>query len=108
MYYNLLINLFIIGFLLFLGGQIVKNNPIDGDISLRSKMYVGLAAGITGTILMIYSIPLENNMIIDLRHLAIIIAAIYCGTVAIIICAIECSVIGLFNISRLKKHIIYG
>jgi len=71
-------------------------------------MYVGLAAGITGTILMIYSIPLENNMIIDLRHLAIIIAAIYCGTVAIIICAIECSVIGLFNISRLKKHIIYG
>ena len=133
MYYDLLINIFIIGFSLLLVGQVVKNDTIDKGLPLSKKIYVGLAAGITGTFLMVYSIRLEDNMIIDLRHLAVIVPIIYCGVVAgtasavlisimrivlfgfssaaingiiaIGIAAIICFIIHLFNLSRIKKHL---
>lgn len=95
MYSDLLINIFIIGFSLFLVGEIAKDTQLDKNLPISRKICVGLVAGIIGTVLMIYSIQLDNYMIIDLRHLAVIVPAIYCGTLAAVVSAVT---IGIMRI----------
>ncbi|MDN3018850.1 GGDEF domain-containing protein [Paenibacillus sp. BSR1-1] len=60
-------------------GQIFKNRPLTLAAPLSTKLYWGLSFGLLGNILMVFSIHISTNIIADLRHIAIIIAAIFGG-----------------------------
>lgn len=87
MFKELFINIFIIVASLFLAGQVFKNRPLDSDVPNRRKVLVGIYSGISGICLMIYSINPSSLMIVDLRYIAIILAALYGGMIASMIAA---------------------
>jgi diguanylate cyclase len=57
-------------------GQIFKNIPLHHSSTYRTKLYWGICYGILGNILMLFSFQINPTTIADLRHLAIISAAI--------------------------------
>jgi diguanylate cyclase len=57
-------------------GQIFKNIPLHHSSTFRTKLYWGICYGILGNILMLFSFQINSTTIADLRHLAIIAAAI--------------------------------
>ena len=57
-------------------GQLFKNKPLHHSSPFRTKLYWGICYGILGNILMIFSFQINPTTIADLRHLAIITAAI--------------------------------
>ncbi|PQP84456.1 GGDEF domain-containing protein [Paenibacillus sp. PCH8] len=69
--------------------------------SLRVQIIGGLLFGIYGTVLMNYSFPLNETTIVDLRHLAVVTAAVYLGGIASIIAGLVISIlrIVMFGIS---------
>lgn len=69
--------------------------------SLRVQMIGGFLFGIYGTVLMNYSFPLNEDTIVDLRHLAIVTAAVYLGGLASVISGLVISVlrIAMFGMS---------
>ncbi|OAS83205.1 MULTISPECIES: GGDEF domain-containing protein [Metabacillus] len=80
---DLFVHLCIMIAFLFVGGSIFKNNPYE--ISLINKMIFGVFTGILGSLLMIFSIQVESETIIDLRHIVMIVSAIFGGFVSSII-----------------------
>ncbi|MBO1510265.1 GGDEF domain-containing protein [Metabacillus bambusae] len=77
---DLFVHLCIMIAFLFVGGAIFKNNPYE--INLRNKMIFGVFTGILGSLLMIFSIQVETETIIDLRHIVMIVSAIFGGFVS--------------------------
>jgi diguanylate cyclase len=69
-------------------GQIFKNQPLKLTSPLLTKLYWGLSFGILGNILMVYSIPIAPGVIVDLRHLAIVVAAAFGGFIPALISAV--------------------
>jgi diguanylate cyclase len=69
--------------------------------SMRVQMIGGLLFGIYGTVLMNYSFPLNETTIVDLRHLAIVTAAVYLGGLASVISGLVISIlrIAMFGMS---------
>ncbi|UPK43622.1 GGDEF domain-containing protein [Paenibacillus pabuli] len=61
--------------------------------SMRVQMIGGLLFGIYGTILMNYSFPLNESTIVDLRHLAIVTAAVYLGGLASVVTGLVISIL---------------
>ncbi|KOY14575.1 GGDEF domain-containing protein [Paenibacillus xylanivorans] len=61
--------------------------------SMRAQMIGGLLFGIYGTVLMNYSFPLNETTIVDLRHLAIVTAAVYLGGLASVISGLVISIL---------------
>ncbi|MGC5774532.1 GGDEF domain-containing protein [Paenibacillus pabuli] len=61
--------------------------------SLRVQMIGGVLFGIYGTVLMNYSFPLNESTIVDLRHLAIVTAAVYLGGLASVITGLVISIL---------------
>lgn len=61
--------------------------------SIRVQMIGGLLFGIYGTVLMNYSFPLNETTIVDLRHLAIVTAAVYLGGLASVISGLVISIL---------------
>lgn len=84
---NVFINTTILLSFIFVMGQIFKDRTLHDSLSLRGKLVVGVITGILGMILMKYSLQVET-FILDLRHLAIIIAAISGGPISITVAAI--------------------
>ena len=99
MYIDLLNNLAIAAAFLFLAGKFYENGKFDFASSIKIKIIAGLATGALGTLLMASTIIGPNNVIIDLRHLSILIAAVYSGPVAAMIGTI---------IIAIMRLIIYG
>lgn len=73
-------NLAILVSLLFLYSQITKQKPLNRQSSLKRKITIGIVGGIFGNILMHYSIHI-GDIIIDLRHIPIMILAFYGGAI---------------------------
>ena len=65
------------------------------------KLLFGFITGILGSLLLYFSIQLDDNTIMDMRHIAIIIAAIYGGFISSIISATVISIarLTMFDIS---------
>jgi diguanylate cyclase len=73
------INILVLVAVTFIGGHIIKEVPSHKLNTTFSKIITGLFCGITGILLIIYSIPIsENNTLIDLRSYAIMMAS-YAG-----------------------------
>jgi diguanylate cyclase len=64
---------------LFLNGHLFKHYPIDSATSIKEKTMVGVCLGSVGVGLMLFSFHISPTTIADLRHIPVIIAALYGG-----------------------------
>jgi diguanylate cyclase len=71
---------------LFVAGALFKNHT--NQDSMRRKLIHGVLSGLLGSALMLFSIQITPTIIMDLRHIAILISAFYGGFTASIISAI--------------------
>jgi diguanylate cyclase len=78
---------------LFISGSLFKSNP-NVDSSLQ-KLKLGILAGSLGSVLMFFSIQITPVIMMDLRHIAILLSAFYGGFVPAIVSA------SIINVSRL-------
>jgi diguanylate cyclase len=76
----------IIAFMLF-GGNIIKERPFDLPLGKKTKIVTGLLYGILGSILMTFTIKVTDTFIVDMRHIALIIATSLGGGISAVICA---------------------
>jgi diguanylate cyclase len=90
------INTTILTSFIFIGGQAFRNFNIEKNSSIKIKTMVGIIYGILGSILLFFSMHPTKSTMLDLRHLPIIIAAVYGGTIPAIISAIIISATRLF------------
>ena len=72
--------------LLFLGGAFFRN--LQTSSTYKTKILFGLLSGILGSILMYFSIRITDYILLDLRHVAVIISILFGGNIAVIITAI--------------------
>ena len=69
-------------------GQVFRNNPLLSTSNVKTKLYWGLNYGILGNILMLVSIKINATTIADLRHLAIVIPAVFGGFIPALTAAV--------------------
>ncbi|MET3939478.1 diguanylate cyclase [Paenibacillus sp. PvP094] len=96
------INICVMITFMYISGIIAKYYNIRVPFpSLRVQMIGGFLFGIYGTVLMNYSFPLNEDTIVDLRHLAIVTAAVYLGGLASVISGLVISIlrIAMFGLS---------
>ncbi len=93
---DLFVNMTILITFIFIWGQIYRNEPLNDDSSLIMIYLSGILGGILGCILMIFSIHVGDNTILDLRHVAIILSGIYGGIIPTIISSI---IISIFRVA---------
>ncbi|MGG4126860.1 diguanylate cyclase [Paenibacillus illinoisensis] len=96
------INICVMITFMYISGIIAKYYNIRVPFpSLRVQMIGGFLFGIYGTVLMNYSFPLNEDTIVDLRHLAIVTAAVYLGGLASVISGLVISIlrIAIFGLS---------
>ncbi|NMH69032.1 diguanylate cyclase [Bacillus sp. RO3] len=70
---------------LYFAGMILRNSR---KWSLPLLFGMGVFTGVLGLVLMNFTIPLTNNTIVDLRHLATVTAAVYVGWLPALLSAI--------------------
>jgi len=130
---DLFVNSAILISFIFISSQIFKRNFLNLSVSNTDKFYFGLSKGILGIILMLFTIRINPEVIMDLRHVPILLAAFYGGAFSSIIAglvialfrigyfgvstpaiiasinminvAIACAIISKLNLSGLKKWI---
>jgi len=73
----------------------ILNKDISLNTSFLSKILVGAWSGLLGILLMLFSVPIISNVIIDFRYLPILLSALFGGILSPIIASI---IIGLFRI----------
>ncbi|WP_291633616.1 diguanylate cyclase [Clostridium sp.] len=93
---DLFINSTILIAFIFMNSQIFKRNFLNLSVSYKDKFFFGLTKGVLGIILMLFSIKITPEVIMDLRHIPILLAALYGGGFASIIAGIT---IAIFRIS---------
>jgi diguanylate cyclase len=72
-----------------------KDKKVTNNVSLTLKSIIGLCSGLLGIILMLNSVHIDTNIIIDFRYLPILLSAIYGGFLPTIISSIA---IGAFRV----------
>ncbi|KAB3527451.1 PAS domain S-box protein [Alkaliphilus serpentinus] len=85
---NLISNAAIIVSFMFLGGEVFKDNRLTPKATLKTKILAGLIGGIMGIVLMVFSVNIYPNIVLDLRHFAIIVLAFHGGLIASVITGI--------------------
>ena len=83
---DLFVNTTIILSFIFIGGQLLrdkplKDKPLKEEFSFWQKCVVGIFTGILSVLLMYFGVHIENIML-DLRYLAVILAIIIGGPIA--------------------------
>ncbi|MBU3189812.1 diguanylate cyclase [Clostridium bowmanii] len=81
---------------IFVISQVFKKTFLNLSLSYKNKLFFGLAQGILGIILMLFTIHITPKVIMDFRHIAILIAALYGGGFSAIITGIT---IAIFRLS---------
>lgn len=96
---NLFSDLFINGTILVsfisFGNQLFREKWTKHPSPWRRKVLVGVLGGILGCLLMLYSVQLESEVILDFRNIPIIITALYFGFTSSMMAALT---IGIFRI----------
>jgi diguanylate cyclase len=95
MFMDFLHNLAISSAVLFLAGIFFEHRALDSNALIKTKIYCGIWAGLAGILFMLSTIHVTATVLVDLRHLPIIIAALYGGPIAAIGSAI---IIGIMRI----------
>ncbi|MGM7700700.1 diguanylate cyclase [Pseudalkalibacillus sp. Hm43] len=101
MFLDLLNNIAITTAFLFVAGKAFQNRPLNEDNTYKTKLMLGVGGGILGTLLMLNSIHPNETVIVDLRHLAMVLAGVFGGPLSAILSAVVIGVmrIGLYGIS---------
>ena len=82
---DLFINMTILISFISLGGQVAKKHNYEENNSLRTKIIIGTILGTLGCFLMLFSVKVNDNTIIDFRNIAIVISALFGGPIPIFI-----------------------
>jgi diguanylate cyclase len=77
--------------------QIFKDKGLHNTSLLKTKIFAGILSGILGTFLMIYSVQLNEIVILDFRNIPILISAIYGGIIPPITSSL---IIGSFRLAH--------
>jgi len=93
---DLFINGTILISFIFIISKIFKNTFLNLHISYTYKFLFGLSQGVLGIILMLFTIHITPIVIMDFRHIPLLIAALYGGGFASIIAGIT---VAIFRIS---------
>ena len=93
---DLFINGTILISFIFISSQIFKRSFLNLSVSYKSKFIFGLTQGILGILLMLFTVHITPKVIMDLRHIAIILAALNGGVFAVLITGIT---IAIFRVS---------
>ncbi|HFJ9509047.1 MULTISPECIES: GGDEF domain-containing protein [Bacillus cereus group] len=78
---DLFVNTTIILSFIFIGGQLLRDKPLKEEFSFWQKCVVGLLTGILSILLMHFGVHIEDIML-DLRYLAVILAITIGGPIA--------------------------
>ncbi|MCR8847724.1 diguanylate cyclase [Rossellomorea sp. SC111] len=81
---QLFINICIFTSFLYFAGIVLRNSR---EIPIPMTLLIGIFSGVLGLILMNFTIPLNHNSIMDLRHLAIVTTAVYIGWIPALLSA---------------------
>ncbi|MBK5240472.1 diguanylate cyclase [Clostridium sp.] len=92
MFRDLFVNGTILISFIFISSQIFKGHFLGLSVSYNDKFFFGLTQGILGIILMLFTIDITTGVILDFRHISIILAALYGGAFASIIAGITISI----------------
>lgn len=92
---DLFINIAVIIATISIGNQILINKEITSSSPLKLRIFFGFASAALGIILMSYSIEITPDVIMDLRNIAIILSASYCGFISVLITGL---VLSLFRL----------
>jgi diguanylate cyclase len=79
---DLIINGSLIIAFLFIAGQMSKDNEISPRSSLKLRLIAGFIFGLLGSCLMVFSIKVSDTIIIDMRYIALTLAALCGGPVS--------------------------
>ncbi|MMZ55729.1 Sporulation kinase E [compost metagenome] len=85
---ELFVNLAIMLSLLFIGQQCVKSDDINAASPIRKRMVLGVVYGVIGTALVGFYVWKIELFYIDLRHIPVMLAALYGGWVPALIAAL--------------------
>lgn len=78
---DLFVNTTIILSFIFIGGQLLRDKPLEEGFSFWQKCVVGILTGILGILLMYFGVHV-GTILLDLRYLAVILAVIIGGPIA--------------------------
>ncbi|WLR51653.1 diguanylate cyclase [Bacillus tianshenii] len=92
MFHVLFFNFTIVVSFLFLVSIVNKYVSKERNMKLRKLILFGIVFGVLGIILMYYSIQVTDTIIVDLRHLATILVAVYGGMIPALISAVIISI----------------
>ncbi|MEX0377334.1 GGDEF domain-containing protein [Bacillus sp. S4] len=81
MFRDLFVNMTIILSFIFVGAQLLRDKPLKEGFSFWQKCLIGILTGILSILLMHFGVHIENIML-DLRYLAVILAVIIGGPIA--------------------------
>jgi len=84
----LFINMTILISFISAGSQLAKKFKFEEIHSIRAKIIMGLVSGALGSILMLFSVNVTENTIIDFRNIAIIMSAVIGGAIPVFISTI--------------------
>lgn len=85
---GLFINSCILITALFVTSQLFQFTKFRPEANIKSRMLLGALGGGLGIILMNYSIPIENQVVFDFRHIAQMIVAVYGGFASVIVSSV--------------------
>lgn len=85
---NLISNAAILVAFMFIGGEIFKDNRLNTSAHIKTKIFAGITGGLMGIILMLFSVNINSDFVLDLRQFAIIILAFHGGFIASLITGI--------------------
>ncbi|MED1114844.1 diguanylate cyclase [Bacillus paramycoides] len=81
MFRDLFVNMTIILSFIFVGGQLLRDKSLKEEFSFGQKCVIGIFTGILSILLMHFGVHIEDIML-DLRYLAVILAIIIGGPIA--------------------------
>ncbi|HHY26599.1 MAG TPA: diguanylate cyclase [Desulfitobacterium dehalogenans] len=92
---DLFINMTILITFISLITQLLKNYSLEENNSFPIKIFFGFLSGVLGIILMLFTLPVDENTIIDFRNIPIIMSAVFGSTLTVYITGI---MIALFRL----------
>lgn len=93
---DLFVNACILVTFISISHQLFKDKNLSHKSSIVLKIITGFISGLLGIILMLYSLRIDNNTIVDFRNIPIILTAIYGGLIPAFISSL---VMGIFRVS---------
>jgi diguanylate cyclase len=92
---ELFVNSTIVITFISVGNLLFKEPEMNSELHVASKISAGIAAGLLGILLMLYSFHINATVLMDFRYIPIILVAVYGGTESALIAGI---IIGIFRI----------